>query len=89
MGSRLSVYMYIIIFLSVDFLKSKWKNLYDRFLKCLDRQREATRSGAGYTKQPSCRFYNELLFLRNVISNRNRASKVTIEQPASMEPVEV
>ena len=63
----------------VDFIKAKWKNLYDGFKKCLDRQREATRSGAGYVKPPTCRFYNELTFLRNVITNRKTLSNVTIE----------
>ena len=34
----------------VEFLKNKWKGLKDNLKRCLDRERENTRSGAGNIK---------------------------------------
>ena len=46
--------------------------------KCLKKRRELTKSGAGATKLPNCKFYNELLFLKDVLLNRQTESNITI-----------
>lgn len=63
----------------VEQVKSKWKNLSDGFKKCLDRKRDLEKSGSGYSKPPTCRFYNQLLFLRDAVSNRNTHSNVQVQ----------
>ncbi|XP_046862808.1 uncharacterized protein LOC124456390 [Xenia sp. Carnegie-2017] len=67
----------------VNFLKNKWKNLCDSFKKCLDRERDMSRSGAGAYKAPRCRYFSQLAFLRDTLSNRTTHSNVTIQ---SVEP---
>lgn len=71
-------------------MKLKWKNLSDGFKKCLDRKRDLEKSGSGYSKQPTCRFYNQLLFLRDSISNRTTQSNVQVRSisPATPSPSE-
>ena len=72
----------------MDSIKAKWKNLTDSFKKCLDRERDASRSGAaGYGKPPSCRFYSQLMFLRDVISNKKTWSNVPVSTPITLPPV--
>ena len=65
-------------------VKLKWKNLSDGFKKCLDRKRDLEKSGCGYSKVPTCRFYNQLLFLRDSVSNRTTHSNVQVR---SISPV--
>jgi hypothetical protein len=74
----------------VEQVKLKWKNLSDGFKKCLDRKRDLEKSGSGYSKQPTCRFYNQLLFLRDSISNRTTQSNVQVRSisPATPSPSE-
>ncbi|CAB4041016.1 Hypothetical predicted protein [Paramuricea clavata] len=76
--------------LEVEQVKLKWKNLSDGFKKCLDRKRDLEKSGSGYSKQPTCRFYNQLLFLRDSISNRTTQSNVPVRSisPAIPSPSE-
>ncbi len=50
---------------TVDLAKTKWKNLGDSFKKCLDRKREATKSGSGYKKPPTCHYYKQVVFMIN------------------------
>ena len=44
----------------------------------MDRERDNTRSGSGATKSPQCRYYNQLSFLRDTVSNRKTQSNVTL-----------
>lgn len=76
--SFIGIYIYkqLPFCISVEDAKRKWKNLTDGFKKCLDRERDQGKSGAAYSKTPTCRLYKELLFLRDVISNRSTASNI-------------
>ncbi|CAB4017987.1 uncharacterized protein LOC108916950 [Paramuricea clavata] len=50
-----------------------------RWFQEMPRQEERFRkNGSGYSKQPTCRFYNQLLFLRDSISNRTTQSNVQV-----------
>ena len=68
---------------TVDFAKAKWKNLNDTFKKCLDREREMTKSGSAYSKPPRCRYYSQLLFLRDVLTNRMTSSNILLSIPST------
>ena len=59
-------------------MKAKWKNLCDSYKKCLDREREISKSGSGARKTPTCRYYKQLSFLRNVVTNRQTISNVIL-----------
>ena len=37
-----------------------------------------TKSGAGYSKPPTTRLYNELMFLKDIFTNRNTSSNVSV-----------
>ena len=54
----------------IDFLKKKWRNLYDSFRKCEHRKKELTPSGAAASREPSCKFFKQLLFLKDVVSGK-------------------
>ena len=51
--------------------------------KCLDKEHDATRSGAAAGKTNKCRFYNELQFLRDHISNIKTHSNLVIQATAN------
>ena len=54
----------------MESLKAKWINLCDSYKKCLDREREISKSGSGTSTTPTCCYYNQLSFLRRqTISN--------------------
>ena len=63
-------------------LKKIWKNLRDNLSKCLKKRDLLTRSGAGATELPRCKFFKELQFLKDVISNRATQSNLTASQPS-------
>lgn len=67
-----------IFIISATYAKNKWKNLCDSYKKCLDRERDINRSGSGATKPPRCRYYRQLSFLRDTLSNRTTHSNVTL-----------
>ena len=71
--------------------KQKWKNLSDGFKKCLDRKRDMEKSGSGYSKPPTFRFYNQLQSLQNSVSNRTTRSNIQVircDSPDSPCPLE-
>ena len=75
----------------VQQVKQKWKNLSDGFKKCLDRKRDMEKSGSGYSKPPTCRFYNQLQFLQDSVSNRTTHSNIQVircDSPDSPCPME-
>ena len=55
-------------------LKRCWKNLRDGFVKCLKKREVLTRSGAGKTKLPTCKFFDQLHFIRDTIIHRSTES---------------
>ena len=77
---------FIFVLILVEDAKKRWKNLTDSFKKCLDREREQMKSGAGAMKTPTCRLYKELYFLRDIISKRTTTSNLSIQQYSSPEP---
>ena len=68
----------LFVILLVADAKRKWKNLSDAYKKCLDRERDAQKSGAGASKTRTCAYYNELHFLKDAISNRTTSSNFHI-----------
>ena len=53
-----------------DTVKRKWKNLFDAYRKARDREGDQAKSGAPGSKIPTRKFYNELNFLKNIVTNR-------------------
>ena len=64
---------------SEDILKKTWKNLRDGLSKCLKKRDLMTRSGASAGKLPKCKLFDQLLFVRDTVSNRQSVSNVSIE----------
>eukprot|EP00795_Rhopilema_esculentum_P017397 gene17397-8996_t len=73
--------------LNVESIKSKWKNLCDSYKKCLDREREFSKSGSASFKQPRCRYYDQLTFLRDVITNRQTISNLALPSSSPLSPL--
>ena len=65
----------------VEEVKKKWKNLTDSYKKCLNREKELTKSGSGAHKIPTCRLYNELHFMKDMFTHRTTSSNVNIPTP--------
>ena len=59
-------------------LKRRWKNLRDGMMRCLKKISEGQKSGAGASKVPTCKFFDQLLFLRDFVSNRETNSNITL-----------
>lgn len=59
--------------------RAKWKNIRDTYRKCLKRRDLATRSGAGSKRLPECRFFKELEFLSDSVSNKTTISNFTLQ----------
>ena len=78
----------ILSIFSVEFIKAKWKNLCDSYKKCLDRERELSKSGSSSFKPPRCRYYKHLEFLRDVVTNRQTISNVSLP-PLSPSPTDL
>lgn len=64
----------------VEFLQRQWKNLKDAMKKCLDKRNRMTRSGAGATELPKCKYFNQLAFLRDKTANKITESNVSLPQ---------
>lgn len=47
-------------------------------MKCLKKINEIQRSGAAASKTPTCKFFHQLLFLKDIVSNRETNSNVPI-----------
>ena len=76
----------IINFILVDQLKTKWKGLQDGFKKCMDRQRDINKSDSWYSKPSTCRYYNQLQFLHDAISNKSTHSDIPVSRHAEISP---
>ena len=66
------------IFFLVDTVKRKWKNLFDAYRKACDRERDQAKSGSPGSKIPTCKFYNELKFLKDIVTNRVTTTNLAI-----------
>ncbi|XP_046863507.1 uncharacterized protein LOC124457274 [Xenia sp. Carnegie-2017] len=63
---------------NADILKRRWKNLRDGMMRCLKKIKDAEKSGAGASKTPSCKLFENLLFLKDFVSNRETTSNITL-----------
>ena len=63
-------------------LKKTWKNLSDNLSKCLKKRELLRRSGAGATELPQCKFFKELQFLKDILSDRATHSNLPTPQPS-------
>ena len=64
----------------VDTGKRKWKNLFDAYRNARDRERDQAKSGAPGSKIPTCKFYNELNFLKDIVTNRVTTTNLAIPE---------
>ena len=62
---------------TVEFLKTKLKYLKDNLKKCLDRRSKVMRSGATASKLATCKYFDQLSFLHNKVSNKPTESNLT------------
>ena len=67
-----------------DLLKRRWKNLRDGMIRCLEKINEGQKSGAGASKTPTCKLFDQLLFLPDFVSYRVTDSNIFLASaPAS------
>lgn len=59
----------------IDFLKRRWKNLRDGMMRCLKKENIAYRTNS---KVPTCRLYNQLLFLKEFFQGNSGEEKLLV-----------
>jgi len=64
---------------TVKFPKLQWKNSRDAFRRCITKREQLTRSGSGHSKLPSCKYFNNLLFLKDSLVPVSTGSNFTNE----------
>ena len=69
-------------------LTSAWTKLRENFRRCLNHQKKATISGAGGEQLPSYQFFEELMFLKDVIGVKLTISNIKCDIFATQPPVE-
>lgn len=80
----------ISLFLPVDVIKNRWKNLKDGMMRCLKKMSIESKSGSGAAKLPTCQFYEQLLFLKDSISNnKSTSSNLTLSTPGAFGSVDL
>lgn len=62
----------------MDYLKGQWKTLRDKFRRCIVNRKTQSRSGSKSGKLSKCKYFENLQFLSDVISNAETESNVTI-----------
>ena len=69
-------------------LKHKWKRLRDSCRRCTQKRQLKQRSGAGSSKLPVCKYFEQLQFLNDTVSNEESDGNIHIEfaQRASPNP---
>ena len=68
------------IFFLVDTVKRNWKNLFDTYRKARERKRDQVKSEATGSKIPTCKFYNEMNFLKDIVTNRVTTTNLAIPE---------
>ena len=53
-----------------------WKNFKENLSKCLKKRELMTRSGAASQTLPECKLFNELLFLKDKVTNQPTVSNL-------------
>ena len=61
-------------------MQKKLKNLKDTLKKCIDKRNKMTKSGAGATTLPKCKYYDEMMFLNDKNSNVSTQSNFELEE---------
>lgn len=64
----------------METLKYRWKNLRDGMMKCLKKQTDYHKSGRGAGKLPTCKCFDQLLFLKDSISNKTKTTSNLSEE---------
>ena len=64
--------------LLVEFLKAQWKNLKENFKRCLDKRNRMTKSGAVAHSLPTCKYFQNLQFLKDKIGNKETESNISL-----------
>nr|XP_047122390.1 uncharacterized protein LOC124805892 [Hydra vulgaris] len=63
-----------------EILQKKLKNLKDTLKKCFDKRNKMTKSGAGASALPKCKYYEEMLFLHDKNNNISTQSNFELEE---------
>lgn len=77
--------LHTIYYFLENTLKKSWKNIRDAFTKCMKKRELLTRSGAGLTNLPHCKYFKELAFLTDVVTNRVTESNLNLPQFQSVD----
>ena len=62
------------VFVLVSFLKAQWKYMRDNQKRCLVKRNAMTKSGVAAHTLPKCKFFNQLQFLQEKVSNKESHS---------------
>ena len=62
-----------------DVLMKEFDWLKDNYRRCIRKREQATRSGAGQKKLPTCDFFGELSFLRDVMTSRKSENNIEVD----------
>ena len=63
---------------SVDALKSQWKEIRDGYRRAVEKREEQTRSGAAEAKLTTCQHFSLLWFLHSAVNSQKTDSNVAI-----------
>ena len=55
----------------MDELRRRWKNLRDGMNRCLKKINDNQKSGAAASKAPTCKLFQQLLFLKDTLQHRD------------------
>ena len=62
-----------------DVLTKEFDWLKDNYRRCIRKREQAKRSGAGQKKLPTCEFFGELSFLRDLMTSRKSESNIEVD----------
>ena len=84
------IYLCSVLFL-VEYLKTQWKYLKDNFKRCITNRNKLTRSGAAGGKLPQCKYFEQMQFVLDKVSNKSSVSNIDMsvdddELPLSPSP---
>ena len=65
-------------FFLAELLKCRWKNLRDGMMRCLKKIKDGQKLGGSAFKMPTCKLFDQLLFLKDFVSNRETNSHISI-----------
>lgn len=68
-----------VIFVIESVLTKEFDRLKDNYRRCIRKREKMTRSGCAGTKLPTCEYFVELSFLRDIVTGRKTESNVSTE----------